>query len=65
MVNSLSGHRVPPASVRFYSATKYAVTALLEGWRQEVNFEQNLKLFGPILLSNTSFKIVEMYFPFV
>jgi hypothetical protein len=38
-INSLSGHRVPTNSpgTRFYSATKFAVTALLEGWRQEVN----------------------------
>ena len=33
----MSGHRVPPnPSTRFYSATKYAVTALCEGWRQEL-----------------------------
>merc|ERR1719192_1926853 len=37
LVNSMSGHRVPPSpSTRFYSATKYAVTALCEGWRQEL-----------------------------
>jgi len=36
MVNSLSGHRVPPGNLRFYSATKFAVTGLLEGWRQEL-----------------------------
>jgi len=37
MVSSMSGHRVPPSpSTRFYSATKFAVTGLLEGWRQEV-----------------------------
>lgn len=39
MVNSMSGHRVPHmmgGKTRFYSATKFAVTALLEGWRQEV-----------------------------
>lgn len=37
MISSLSGHRVPPSSsTRFYSATKYAVTSLTEGWRQEV-----------------------------
>ena len=34
-VNSMSGHRVAGGS-KFYSATKYAVTALLEGWRMEV-----------------------------
>ena len=33
LVNSMSGHRVSPlgAKARFYSATKFAVTALLEG----------------------------------
>ena len=34
-VNSMSGHRVAGGS-KFYSATKFAVTALLEGWRMEV-----------------------------
>ena len=35
----MAGHRVAPipgGKTRFYTATKYAVTALLEGWRQEV-----------------------------
>ena len=32
LVNSISGHRVAPsAKTRFYTATKFAVTALLEG----------------------------------
>ncbi|XP_069470797.1 dehydrogenase/reductase SDR family member 11 [Ambystoma mexicanum] len=36
-INSMSGHRVPPSPVsHFYSATKYAVTALTEGIRQEL-----------------------------
>uniref|UniRef100_A0A3Q1EE37 Dehydrogenase/reductase SDR family member 11 n=2 Tax=Acanthochromis polyacanthus TaxID=80966 RepID=A0A3Q1EE37_9TELE len=36
-INSMSGHRViPNADVHFYSATKYAVTALTEGLRQEL-----------------------------
>ncbi|XP_072041106.1 dehydrogenase/reductase SDR family member 11-like [Amphiura filiformis] len=36
-INSLSGHRVVPASViHVYSASKYAVTALTEGLRQEL-----------------------------
>ena len=34
----MSGHRVAPGKLRFYSATKFAVTGLLEGWRQEVNY---------------------------
>ena len=39
LINSLSGHRVPNmmgGKTRFYAATKFAVTALLEGWRQEL-----------------------------
>ena len=37
-LSSMSGHRVPASpSGRFYSATKFAVTGLLEGWRQEVH----------------------------
>ena len=37
MISSMSGHRVPPnPSTRFYSASKFAVTGLLEGWRQEL-----------------------------
>ena len=37
MVNSMSGHRVTMASkLKFYSATKFAVTALVEGFRQEL-----------------------------
>ncbi|XP_030600225.1 dehydrogenase/reductase SDR family member 11-like [Archocentrus centrarchus] len=39
-LNSMSGHRVVPSSiVHFYSATKYAVTALTEGLRQELRAE--------------------------
>ena len=46
MVSSLSGHRVPPSpSTRFYAATKFAVTGLLEGWRQEVrDIGSNIRL---------------------
>ncbi|XP_039741824.1 dehydrogenase/reductase SDR family member 11 isoform X3 [Pteropus medius] len=40
-INSMSGHRVAPLSVaHFYSATKYAVTALTEGLRQELREAQ-------------------------
>lgn len=36
-INSMSGHRViSSADVHFYSSTKYAVTALTEGLRQEL-----------------------------
>lgn len=35
---SMSGHRVPHnAAAHFYSTTKYAVTALTEGLRQELH----------------------------
>ncbi|XP_059937643.1 dehydrogenase/reductase SDR family member 11 isoform X1 [Mesoplodon densirostris] len=40
-INSMSGHQVPSQSVaHFYSATKYAVTALTEGLRQELREAQ-------------------------
>nr|XP_023409273.1 dehydrogenase/reductase SDR family member 11 isoform X2 [Loxodonta africana] len=40
-INSMSGHRVEPQSViHFYSATKYAVTALTEGLRHELREAQ-------------------------
>ncbi|KAM8817332.1 dehydrogenase/reductase SDR family member 11 isoform 3-T4 [Rhynchonycteris naso] len=40
-INSMSGHRVVPQSVtHFYSATKYAVTALTEGLRLELREAQ-------------------------
>ena len=39
-INSMSGHAVHPHPLtRFYSATKFAVTALVQGWRQEVRQE--------------------------
>ena len=48
MVNSMSGHRVPPGTLRFYSATKFAVTGLVEGWRQEVHFIKLKPIFADI-----------------
>ncbi len=37
-INSMSGHRVVWSKTgHFYTATKFAVTGLLEGFRQEVN----------------------------
>lgn len=40
-INSMSGHRVAPNSaIHFYAATKYAVTALTEGLRQELRESQ-------------------------
>ncbi|KAK2101603.1 Dehydrogenase/reductase SDR member 11 [Saguinus oedipus] len=40
-INSMSGHRVVPQSVtHFYSATKYAITTLTEGLRQELREAQ-------------------------
>ena len=50
MVNSMSGHRVAPGKLRFYSATKFAVTGLLEGWRQEVN-DSSAKYFQKAFLN--------------
>jgi len=46
MINSISGHRVAPnPSTRFYAATKHAVTALVEGWRQEVrDIKSNIRV---------------------
>uniref|UniRef100_A0A8C6TEK0 Dehydrogenase/reductase SDR family member 11 n=1 Tax=Neogobius melanostomus TaxID=47308 RepID=A0A8C6TEK0_9GOBI len=35
-INSMSGHRVVHKAVHFYCATKFAVTALTEGLRQEL-----------------------------
>ena len=50
----MSGHRVPPSpSTRFYSATKYAVTALCEGWRQELRGYSNSLKYTQIYLNFT------------
>ena len=42
-VNSMAGHRVAAMSSKFYTATKYAVTSLLEGWRLEVQTPEQFK----------------------
>ena len=44
VINSLAGHRVAMGSpkARFYSASKHAVTALTEGFRQEVNYAKEM-----------------------
>ena len=42
-MNSMAGHRVAAMSSKFYTATKYAVTALLEGWRLEVQTPEQFK----------------------
>ena len=42
-VNSMAGHRVAAMSSKFYTATKYAVSALLEGWRLEVQTPEHFK----------------------
>ena len=37
LLDSMGGHRVVPiSSVHFYSATKFAITAITEGLRQEL-----------------------------
>lgn len=44
-INSLSGHRVVPnPNVHFYAASKYAVTALTEGLRQELAADQPTRI---------------------
>lgn len=65
-VSSLSGHRVPwNGAPHFYAATKHAVNALLEGFRQEVgwrsdktsNFKTRAFLKTFLNLSNLTFQI--------
>lgn len=76
-INSMSGHRVvPSADVHFYSSTKYAVTALTEGLRQELR-EANTHIratsispgvvrteFAPRLYSNDADKAAASYTKF-
>ena len=62
LVNSLSGHRVSRNRItRFYSATKYAVTALLEGWRQELKDHDSNILMGQLSpgMVRTEFLLVQ------
>ena len=50
---SMSGHRViSSADVHFYSSTKYAVTALTEGLRQELR-EANTHIRATVRLLQT------------
>jgi len=60
-VNSMSGHRVAGGS-KFYSATKFAVTALLEGWRMELFNQEETK---HIRVAQISPGLVETEFSFV
>lgn len=76
-INSMSGHRVvPSADIHFYSSTKYAVTALTEGLRQELR-EANTHIratsispgvvrteFAPRLYSENSDKAAASYTKF-
>ncbi len=54
MINSMAGHRVPPSNnAHFYSATKFAVTSLCEGFRQEVIFSLHMTKYFNHMPNNT------------
>lgn len=59
MVNGMAGHRISGTWTLFYGATKFAVTGLLEGWRQEV---RSLGNNNNIRISQLSPGIVETEF---
>ncbi len=48
LLNSMAGHRVVSTSgLHFYSATKFAVSSLLEGFRQEIQaLGTNIRITG-------------------
>jgi len=47
MISSIVGHKVAPVPHRFYAATKFAVNALIEGWRQSVReLNSHIKISG-------------------
>ena len=56
---SLSGHRVTNTSqVHFYSATKYAVTAITEGVRHELrNRKSDIKITVSLVFSKSCIKL--------
>ncbi|XP_024861743.1 dehydrogenase/reductase SDR family member 11-like [Kryptolebias marmoratus] len=73
-LNSMCGHRIIPSSdIHFYTATKFAVTALTEGLRQELReAKTHIRAtcispglveteFGPRLFSQTPEKAAALY----
>eukprot|EP00095_Tigriopus_kingsejongensis_P011969 maker-scaffold1191_size56271-snap-gene-0.13 protein:Tk11969 transcript:maker-scaffold1191_size56271-snap-gene-0.13-mRNA-1 annotation:"dehydrogenase reductase sdr family member 11" len=59
-INSMSGHTVHPhPRTRFYSATKFGVTGLIQAWRDEV---AEMKLVRPIRVCSISPRLVDTEF---